>query len=101
MDEPQTIGEWLIEAREADPNPVSFRKLALMLYDRTGGYAPSDETLRRWHRPDADGNVDLVHLGFLAEIYGRRISDLPPRAAQALGALRDSVARNACSPATA
>jgi hypothetical protein len=99
--ETQTIGSWLSETRAATPKPPSFRKLSLMLYDRSGVYAPSDETIRRWHSPDADEVVDLFHLGFLAEIYGRRISELPPKAATAITALRDSVAGNACPGAPA
>lgn len=91
-----SVGEWLIQAREAlgDDAP-SYRQLSLMLYDRLGQYAASDETLRRWHRPDA--TVDLAHLTHLAEIYGHRVRDLPASVGRALAGVGDSLRRNACS----
>ena len=79
-----TLGERL-EARRQAAGAPSFRKLERKLVGMIGEYAPSSETLRRWHQAKTqDGDVDVFMLTRLAVVYGCSLTDLSESAAHML-----------------
>lgn len=70
-------------------SPVpSFRQLERRLVTTIGEFAPSSETLRRWHRPGTEvGDVDLFVLLALADVYGTTLRNLSESAADLLSDL--------------
>jgi hypothetical protein len=83
-----TLGERLEAARQGLQPAPSFRALERRLVTRIGEYAPSSETLRRWHRPQTtEQDVDLVILTCLAEVYGTTVRELSESAANLLSDL--------------
>jgi hypothetical protein len=82
-----------LEAARDEAGALSYKKVERALWDRLGAYAPTDETLRRYHRgrvePEAaDPLVVLV----LAEVYDKPVRELSPTVADRLEGVRDLVA---------
>ncbi len=91
MDEPTpttTLGERLEECRQALQPVPSFRQLERRLVVTIGEYAPSSETLRRWHRATTqEGDVDPFVLLALADVYGTKLRFLSESTANLLSDL--------------
>jgi len=83
-----TLGERLETARQSQQPVPSFRQLERRLVASIGEFAPSSETLRRWHRPQTEAHdVDLFVLLALADVYGTTLRKLSETAADLLSDL--------------
>lgn len=72
---------------------LSFKKLERALWQRLGDYAPTDETLRRYHRGDIHPTkADLVIVLTIAQVYDVAASSLSPVIAGRLEEMRELVA---------
>jgi len=62
----------------AGPNGelLSFAKLHLAVYDRLGAFAPTEETIRTYHKANGPKKYDLTVLMAIADVYGLKLSDL-------------------------
>jgi len=83
-----TLGERLETARQSLTPVPSFRQLERRLVVTIGEYAPSSETLRRWHQPTVqEGDVDPFILLALADVYGTTLRKLSESSANLLSDL--------------
>lgn len=89
-------------ALEDARNGLSFKKLERALWQRLGDYAPTDETLRRYHRGDIHpAKADLVIILTIAQVYNVAASGVSPIIAQRLEEMRDLVTQSRCSSVSA
>lgn len=95
MDKHRALALALDEARR--DAGLSYSAVVRELYDRLGPYALSTvEGVRNYHRPDTfPTRPDLVQLAAFADIYGKKLEDIAPEAAEVMERLRDSLGRDA------
>ncbi len=73
--DPQELGAALDMARDG----MSFKKVERALWTKLGAYAPSDETLRRYHRGQFNAErVDIILVSALCDIYKVKLKDIAP-----------------------
>lgn len=77
---------------------LSYSAVVREMYARLGPYALSTvEGVRNYHRPDTfPARADVVQLGALADIYGVKLEDIAPQAAEVIRRISDSLERGAC-----
>lgn len=86
------IGERLTALKAA--SGYSWDRIARMVYDHLGEYAPTAETIRAWGRGEVkSGRIDPVVVTALADVLGCSVADISTAAAATMGRLNSLLKR--------